>query len=121
MNALEHLRIGTRLALAFALVARSVMRPVGSTVAALKTVAAVDLTVHVSADRRDDIAELQQALARAVATLRRLVGDVRAGIHSATTASGQIGAGPGALARRGQAGRHPYRQARRGRPGLDIV
>jgi methyl-accepting chemotaxis protein len=75
------------------IVTRSVTRPVGRVVATLKTVAAGDLTVHVSTERRDEIGELQRALADTVGTLRRLVGEVRAGVDSVSTASSQIAAG----------------------------
>ncbi len=75
------------------IVTRSITRPVGRVVATLKTVAAGDLAVHVTTDRRDEIGELQQALAGTVDALRRLVGEVRAGIDSVTTASSQIAAG----------------------------
>jgi methyl-accepting chemotaxis protein len=75
------------------IVTRSVTRPVARVVAALRTVAGGDLTVKVATDRGDELGELQRALADTVGALRRVVGDVRAGVDSVSTASGQIAAG----------------------------
>ncbi len=89
---------GTLLGLVMAVVAglvvtRSITRPMAVVVGDLKTVADGDLTVNVVTDRRDELGELQQALADTVAALRRVVGAVRSGVDSVTTASSQIAAG----------------------------
>ncbi|MFG6416631.1 methyl-accepting chemotaxis protein [Roseateles sp. DC23W] len=95
----------TRLTLAFAalglvlalasgvVITRSVTVPVAQVVRSLKAVASGDLTVDVAVNRGDELGELQQALADTVAGLRQLVNEVRTGIDSVTTASGQIAAG----------------------------
>ena len=75
------------------LVTRSVTRPVAAVVADLKAVAAGDLSVKVTVDRGDELGEMQRALAETVSSLQRVVGEVRDGIESVTTASSQIAAG----------------------------
>jgi methyl-accepting chemotaxis protein len=74
-------------------VTRSVTRPLDDVVRTLETVASGDLTVEVKADRGDEVGKLQHALGETVGALRRLVAEVRSGIDSVTTASGQIAAG----------------------------
>ncbi len=75
------------------LVTRSVTRPVGEAVATLQAVAQGDLTVDVTVNRADEVGALQRALADTVVALRRVVGEVRSGVDSVTTASSQIAAG----------------------------
>jgi methyl-accepting chemotaxis protein len=75
------------------LVTRSVTRPVSGVVDSLRAVAGGDLTVDVQVTRGDEVGQLQRALSDTVAALRRVVGEVRAGVDSVTTASGQIAAG----------------------------
>ncbi len=75
------------------IVTRSVTRPITDVIGTLKTVAAGDLTVNVRVDRADEVGDLQRALSDTVDALRRLMGEVRSGIDSVTTASGQIAAG----------------------------
>ena len=89
---------GTLLGLAMAVLAgivvtRSITRPMAVVVGDLNTVAGGDLTVNVTTDRRDELGELQRALADTVAALRRVVTEVRSGVDSVTTASSQIAAG----------------------------
>ncbi|MDG0855170.1 methyl-accepting chemotaxis protein [Roseateles puraquae] len=89
---------GTLLGLAMAVLAgivvtRSITRPMAVVVSDLNTVAGGDLTVNVTTDRRDELGELQRALADTVAALRRVVTEVRSGVDSVTTASSQIAAG----------------------------
>jgi len=89
---------GTLLGLAMAVIAgiavtRSITQPMAVVVGDLKTVADGDLTLSVVTDRRDELGELQKALADTVEALRRVVGEVRSGVDSVTTASSQIAAG----------------------------
>ncbi|MFG6429357.1 methyl-accepting chemotaxis protein [Pelomonas parva] len=89
---------GTLLGLLMAVVAgllvtRSITQPMAVVVGDLKTVAGGDLTISVVTDRRDELGELQKALADTVEALRRVVGEVRSGVDSVTTASSQIAAG----------------------------
>jgi len=72
---------------------RSVTRPLADVRRAMEAVAAGDLAAKVTVDRRDELGELQQSLARMVDGLRGLVHDVRTGVDSVTTASTQIAAG----------------------------
>ncbi len=74
-------------------VTRTVTRPIRDVVHTLRTVANGDLTARVTVDRKDELGELQQALADTVGALRQLLSDVRSGIDSVTTASGEIAAG----------------------------
>jgi methyl-accepting chemotaxis protein len=86
--------LGTVVAvMAGVLVTRSVTRPVRAVVDTLKTVAAGDLTVDATVDRSDEIGDLQRNLVATIEALRHVVGEVRSGVESVTTASGQIAAG----------------------------
>jgi methyl-accepting chemotaxis protein len=75
------------------LVTRSVTRPVQGVISTLKTVASGDLTVDAPINRSDEIGELQRNLVATIEALRHVVGEVRSGVESVTTASGQIAAG----------------------------
>ncbi len=81
-------------------VTRSVTRPLAASVAVLDRVAQGDLTARVVSDRRDEVGQLQQALARTVESLVKVVGQVRGNADSVATASAQIAQGNADLSQR---------------------
>ncbi len=74
-------------------VSRLIAAPVQDTVNVLKAVAGGDLTQSVRQDRRDEIGEMQQALAQMIDGLSTMVQTVRMGADSVATASTQIAQG----------------------------
>ncbi|HSV69686.1 MAG TPA: methyl-accepting chemotaxis protein [Methylibium sp.] len=72
---------------------RSITRPLGRAVEVAGAVAAGDLSRELEFDGRDEVARLGQALGEMVARLRGVVGEVRQGVESVSTASSQIATG----------------------------
>jgi methyl-accepting chemotaxis protein len=72
---------------------RSFVQPMRALAAQLECVARGDLTLAVQTDRRDELGDLQRAMANTVTALQSVVGDVRGGVESVSTASNQIAAG----------------------------
>ncbi|MBC7939823.1 MAG: HAMP domain-containing protein, partial [Chitinophagaceae bacterium] len=75
------------------LIARSITAPLRDTVVATDRIAQGDLTHAVQVEGSDEMAGMQQSLARMQDALRLLVGDVRSGSDSIGTASAQIASG----------------------------
>jgi methyl-accepting chemotaxis protein len=69
---------------------RSIVRPLQGAVDAAGRIAAGDLSVDFEVAGRDEIAELQRALATMAASLRQLVGEVLRSTDSVSTASREI-------------------------------
>ncbi|HET8694455.1 MAG TPA: methyl-accepting chemotaxis protein [Aquabacterium sp.] len=74
-------------------VANMMARPLESAVGVLKSVAAGDLTQEVQTTRKDEIGDMQKALAQMVSSLADTVNLVRTGADSVATASSQIAQG----------------------------
>ncbi len=72
---------------------RSVTRPLGQAVDALREVEAGNLAVEIRNDRGDELGQMLGALANTVASLRGVVLRVHQGVESVTTASSEIAAG----------------------------
>jgi methyl-accepting chemotaxis protein len=75
------------------LIARAITRPLDQAVRLAEAVAGGDLSGHVDATGRDEIAKLSRSLGDMVGRLRGIVGEVRSGVDSVGTASSQIAAG----------------------------
>jgi methyl-accepting chemotaxis protein len=75
------------------LLTRSVTRPLQGAIGAARRVAAGDLSAALPAAGRDEVGELLRALDGMQGSLREVVGRVRNGVDSVTTASAQIAAG----------------------------
>jgi methyl-accepting chemotaxis protein-1 (serine sensor receptor) len=76
-----------------AAISRSVTRPIGLAMQAAQTVAAGDLTSRIEVTSSDEIGKLLAALCAMNDNLARIVGEVRSGVESVSTASKQIEAG----------------------------
>ncbi len=74
-------------------VTRSVTRPVGEGVEAVRRVADGDLTVDIQVRRRDEIGHLQQGLREMVVRLRQLTAEVASGASAVADTSAQIAQG----------------------------
>jgi methyl-accepting chemotaxis protein len=74
-------------------ITRSITRPVNQAVLIAQTVASGDLTHHIEVSGRDEISELLTALKAMNASLAGIVGQVRAGTETISTASRQIATG----------------------------
>ncbi|TAK79327.1 MAG: HAMP domain-containing protein [Aquabacterium sp.] len=74
-------------------VSRSITRPLNYAVGVTEAVACGDLTREVRAAGRDEVAQLMRALGAMVVRLREVVGEVRGGVESVSTASAQIATG----------------------------
>ena len=72
---------------------RSITGPLRRTVAATTAMAEGDLTQHISVEGADEMAQMLQSLSTMQQALRRLIGEVRAGSDSMSTASEQIASG----------------------------
>ncbi|WP_194713070.1 methyl-accepting chemotaxis protein [Noviherbaspirillum soli] len=75
------------------LITRSITQPINEAVRVAKTVAAGDLTSHISVTSTDETGQLLQALKEMNASLVTIVGEVRGGTDTIATASRQIAAG----------------------------
>jgi methyl-accepting chemotaxis protein len=75
------------------LIARSIVAPLQRAVASTGRIAEGDLCEVLQAEGRDETAELLRAVGRMQDSLRNVVGQVRNGVDSVTTASAQIAAG----------------------------
>jgi len=75
------------------LVTRSVTQPMREAIAAAHRVKDGDLAITIDASGRDETAQLLLAMAAMSANLRQVVGAVRSGVDSVTTASTQIASG----------------------------
>ena len=73
-----------------ALVTRSITVPLAGAVAAARQVAAGDLTGTIGVDRRDEVGQLQQAMAAMTARLAQVIGEVRTGAEALSSASAQV-------------------------------
>jgi methyl-accepting chemotaxis protein len=80
-------------ALAGWVVTRSVTQPVQQSVRALQRLAAGDLSMQAHQHRGDELGQLLSGIDSTVQALRQVVGDVRSGVDSVTTASSEIAAG----------------------------
>ncbi len=74
-------------------ITRGIVVPLNQAVQVARRVAAGDLTASAVVDMHDEIGELQVALRDMNGNLTRIVGEVRAGTESISSASGQIAAG----------------------------
>jgi methyl-accepting chemotaxis protein len=81
---------GVAIALA---ITRSITRPINRAVAIAQTVAAGDLTSHIEVHGKDETSMLLTALRSMNASLAQIVGQVRAGTDTISTASQEIAAG----------------------------
>jgi methyl-accepting chemotaxis protein len=75
------------------LIARSIVAPLQRAVASTGRIAEGDLREVLQAEGRDETADLLRAMGRMQDSLRNVVGQVRQGVDSVTTASAQIAAG----------------------------
>ena len=82
------------------LITRSVVIPFRQALAAAETVAAGDLRLRLTTDRRDEAGQLLAALQRMNDSLVGIVGAVRGNADSVATASGQIAQGNADLSQR---------------------
>ncbi|MDR7269281.1 methyl-accepting chemotaxis protein [Pelomonas saccharophila] len=89
--------VGVALAL---LITRSVVAPIQDAVRAAETVAAGDLRLRLTTDRRDEAGQLLAALQRMNDALVDIVGTVRGNADSVVMASGQIAQGNADLSQR---------------------
>ncbi|MFA9215912.1 MAG: methyl-accepting chemotaxis protein [Sphingomonadaceae bacterium] len=74
-------------------IAGSITRPLHQAVQVAQTVAAGDLSSQIEVHSRDETGQLLQALKDMNASLVRIVGQVRSGTDTITTASGEIASG----------------------------
>ena len=81
-------------------VMRSITVSIAEAVDVARRVADGDLDTPITADRRDEMGRLLQALAAMQASLRRVVGDVRTSAQRVSTASAEIARGALELSRR---------------------
>jgi methyl-accepting chemotaxis protein len=88
------------LALSTWFLARAVCVPLQKVVALADRIAAGDLTAHVETGRRDEIGDVERALARMTGSLRNLVGEVRLTADSISNASTEIAHGNQDLSQR---------------------
>jgi methyl-accepting chemotaxis protein len=89
--------IGALLALT---ITRSITVPIGEAVNLAETVAAGDLSTEVRVNRSDEVGQLLGALAKMNENLSRVVGTVREGSESVSTASAEIAQGNNDLSAR---------------------
>jgi len=76
-----------------ALLVRAITAPLARAVGLADAIAAGDLTQDLQEDRRDELGRLLRALSAMGAKLRQVVGEVRSGVESVTSAAGQIAVG----------------------------
>ena len=76
-----------------AMLVRSITRPLTHAVEVAQAISAGDLTQQVHVDRKDEFGQLLHAQAGMAQRLRELVGQVRLGVDSVSTASMQIATG----------------------------
>ncbi len=72
---------------------RSIMQPLQAVVQAARTISQGDLTQNLHSNRQDEFGELLRAFQAMSERLRSLVTDVRNGVESVSSASGQIATG----------------------------
>jgi methyl-accepting chemotaxis protein len=77
---------------AFVILLTRMLRDVHETALAAQAIADGDLTVRVRVDRKDEIGELQDAMARIVDKLAQTIGDVMLTANSLNGAAGQVSA-----------------------------
>ena len=82
------------------LLIRSIQQPLAQAIAMAEKIADGDLTSRTHSERRDEFGKLLGALDVMVAKLRSVVGDVRLGIESVSTASAEIATGNADLSAR---------------------
>ena len=75
------------------LISRSITRPLGEAIKVAQTVAAGDLTSRIEVKTKDETGQLMQALKDMNDNLLKVVGEVRVGTDTISTASSQIAAG----------------------------
>jgi methyl-accepting chemotaxis protein len=81
-------------------ISRAIANPLRDAVKLAEAVAAGDLTSSLSADGKDEVAQLTRALIAMVKKLRDVVTEVRGGVESVGTASAQIATGNADLSQR---------------------
>ena len=74
-------------------VVRQITRPLDEAVKLADTIAAGDLTVDLSDDRKDELGHLLRSLSAMTQRLRAVVGEVRGGVESVSAAASQIATG----------------------------
>jgi methyl-accepting chemotaxis protein len=72
---------------------RSIVRPLERALKAADAIASGDLTQRLDDERRDEFGQLLRALSSMTERLRGLVGEVRSGVESVSTASTEIASG----------------------------
>ncbi|GIZ52818.1 methyl-accepting chemotaxis protein [Noviherbaspirillum aridicola] len=75
------------------LLSRTVTVPLSAAVRHAEAVAAGDLTSEIRVESKDETGQLMQALKDMIESLQGLVGEVRTGTETITTASGEVAAG----------------------------
>jgi len=75
------------------IITRSVTTPIKQAVQIVEQIAAGDLTLRVDNERRDEMGQMLNALARMQEALATVVNQIRAGTDSITLASGEIASG----------------------------
>jgi methyl-accepting chemotaxis protein len=80
--------------------ATGIARPMRQAITAAQAITGGDLTHPVDATGRDEAADMLRALQAMQQALLRLVGEVRAGVESVSTAAGEIAAGNADLSQR---------------------
>jgi methyl-accepting chemotaxis protein len=81
-------------------IATSIARPLRQAITAAQAITAGDLTHAIDSSGRDEAADMLRALQAMQQSLLRLIGQVRAGVESVSTASGEIAAGNADLSQR---------------------
>ena len=84
--------------LAFAWLLFRMLRDVHAITVTALSIADGDLSKEVKVDRKDEIGELQEAMARTVSNLTGIIGEVRTAADNLTNASGQVSATAQSLA-----------------------
>ena len=79
---------------------RAIVRPLKSVIAAANRIAGGDLTTEIEVKGRDEMADMLRALKDMSENLKGIVGEVRAGTDSITTAAQQIASGNADLSQR---------------------
>ncbi|WP_181955517.1 methyl-accepting chemotaxis protein [Rahnella variigena] len=82
------------------IISRQIVKPLADTLEVARQIARGDLRAHLHTTRRDELGELMQAVDEMNTDLRRIIGDIRAGVTQVTHASAEIAAGNNDLSAR---------------------
>lgn len=82
------------------IISRQIVKPLADTLEVARQIARGDLRAHLNTTRRDELGELMQAVDEMNTDLRRIIGDIRAGVTQVSHASAEIAAGNNDLSAR---------------------